>query len=84
MIPIWIELQCTQRGARMVNFDNVSSFFASKGRAVDTPDVTIIHMIDHEHITVRDSYDYICSALQKHHRQIRNLFSSIVPDENAG
>lgn len=82
MIPIWIELQCAQRGARMVNFDAVSDFYISKGRS--SPDLTIIVMASGHEITVRDSYDYICDTLQKRTRQVRNLISSMAPEGNAG
>lgn len=80
MIPIWIELQCTQRGARMVNFATVSDFYVSKGRS--SPDLTIIVLVGGHEITVRDSYDYICAAIQKHLRQVKNLISSIGAVEN--
>lgn len=85
MIPNWIELQCADRGKRMINFDNVANFYASKGRSPDiTPDATILQMFNGDRITVRDSYDYICDTLQKRTRQIRNLISSMAPEQNAG
>jgi uncharacterized protein YlzI (FlbEa/FlbD family) len=77
MIPIWIELQSQDRGARMVNFANVTSFYGNPGRVTKADDVTVIHMLSGEHITVRDSYEYISDTLQKRTRQIRNLFSSM-------
>lgn len=82
MIPIWIELQCTQRGARMVNFATVSDFYTSKGRS--SPDLTYIVTVTGHEIIVRDSYEYISDTLQKRTRQIRNLISSMAPEQNAG
>lgn len=82
MIPMWIELQCQDRGKRMVNFDAVASFYCNPGRASDS--VTVIHTLSGERITVRDSYDYICDTLQKRTRQIRNLISSMAPEGNSG
>jgi len=64
MIPNWIELECVQRGRRMVNLDAVSNFYRLTG-ASQQHVMTVIITIEGEKIVVKDDYDRLAECIQK-------------------